>query len=644
MAEALAAEPVANGNTLHEEPAAVQPEAEVAEPTEPEQTSKGLYILRIPRPTFDDSAVKKLEGELSAVFTKLKAINGKAQIKRGEANELRKQLGVARSLRNGSSPEFDEKMTRLKQLREMRKAILDKVQEMKSGRQGLECRTEEELDLRIAEMEHSIQHDDLPLNTEKQYVRNIAKLRSQREQIRAVQGQQESLGAMEAEAKKIKAVIDEVDSEMNILRGERDQAKDIIDDLQKKLAMVTAVLNDYDLERQDLESTKRDIQEQLKSLREEIDGHMFEWRANRKLSLQLRDLVAEGKAEEASSIAEQQVENYLGKLLTDTGFRREYIKLWSEQRRYLVSELLPDSGAPEPKPAAAAGKAGDKGKGKPAAPLVPQGAMKAQAIIAAALAEADAAVAAKRLAEPQAPVQEAHSEHEEEAEEEAAAPAALAVRIVPGITDELIASSAKAARAHAKPAADKYKAVAELPEVPDYEYIMPPPKEVSAETMSKEELKARVREEQRQKAAEAELRKKRRQEQQVKKAAAAKQKAAEQAAAAASAPPVVAAGRVAAAPVADEIEGASGTDGENEAAEDVAAVQQQQQVKQRKADNKHLPAKAKQQLAAAGRKPVPMPKKAAKVQKWHQQYATELAIAGVALLMLVLMLLWFTTK
>jgi hypothetical protein len=50
-----------------------------------------------------------------------------AVVLQGEANELRKQLGVARSLRNGSSPEFDEKMTRLKQLREMRKAILDKV-------------------------------------------------------------------------------------------------------------------------------------------------------------------------------------------------------------------------------------------------------------------------------------------------------------------------------------------------------------------------------------------------------------------------------------------------------------------------------------------------------------------------------------
>jgi uncharacterized coiled-coil DUF342 family protein len=46
----------------------------------------------------------------------------------GEANELRKQLSLARSLRNGSSPEFDEKMTRLKQMRELRKGYLDKIQ------------------------------------------------------------------------------------------------------------------------------------------------------------------------------------------------------------------------------------------------------------------------------------------------------------------------------------------------------------------------------------------------------------------------------------------------------------------------------------------------------------------------------------
>jgi hypothetical protein len=51
----------------------------------------------------------------------------------GEANELRKQLSLARSLRNGSSPEFDEKMTRLKQMRELRKGYLDKIQGGKGG-------------------------------------------------------------------------------------------------------------------------------------------------------------------------------------------------------------------------------------------------------------------------------------------------------------------------------------------------------------------------------------------------------------------------------------------------------------------------------------------------------------------------------
>jgi hypothetical protein len=45
-------------------------------------------------------------------------------------------------------------------------------------------------------------------------------------------------------------VLWQVESEINILRGERDQAKDIIDDLQKKLQAVTAVLADYDAERQ----------------------------------------------------------------------------------------------------------------------------------------------------------------------------------------------------------------------------------------------------------------------------------------------------------------------------------------------------------------------------------------------------------
>jgi hypothetical protein len=42
----------------------------------------------------------------------------------------------------------------------------------------------------------------------------------------------------------------QIDGEVNILRGERDQAKDIIDDLSKKLNVVNAVIDEFQSERQ----------------------------------------------------------------------------------------------------------------------------------------------------------------------------------------------------------------------------------------------------------------------------------------------------------------------------------------------------------------------------------------------------------
>lgn len=67
--------------------AEVKVPADVAEKqpeTQPEPVQRGLYIVRIPRPHLDDnsSTITKLETELSACFTKLKAINNKFQTKK----------------------------------------------------------------------------------------------------------------------------------------------------------------------------------------------------------------------------------------------------------------------------------------------------------------------------------------------------------------------------------------------------------------------------------------------------------------------------------------------------------------------------------------------------------------------------------
>jgi hypothetical protein len=56
-----------------------------------------------------------------------------------------------------------------------------------------------------------------------------------------------------------------------------------------------------------MEATKKEVQDKLKALRQENDEAMFEFRANRKLGVQLRDLVTEGKVEEAQKLAAEQV-------------------------------------------------------------------------------------------------------------------------------------------------------------------------------------------------------------------------------------------------------------------------------------------------------------------------------------------------
>jgi hypothetical protein len=85
------AESNGNGPAILEEPEAataglvedLPTTTEVAEAAEePIRVSKGIYFVRVPRPHFDDTTIKNLQQELTNQIGKLKAINGKMQIKR----------------------------------------------------------------------------------------------------------------------------------------------------------------------------------------------------------------------------------------------------------------------------------------------------------------------------------------------------------------------------------------------------------------------------------------------------------------------------------------------------------------------------------------------------------------------------------
>lgn len=55
---------------------------------------------------------------------------------------LRKQVGVARSLKEEAAPEWQDKVTKLQELKDIRKSYLDEIATIKQTQSGLEARTE----------------------------------------------------------------------------------------------------------------------------------------------------------------------------------------------------------------------------------------------------------------------------------------------------------------------------------------------------------------------------------------------------------------------------------------------------------------------------------------------------------------------
>ena len=215
----------------------------------------------------------------------------------------------------------------------------------------------------------------------------------------------------------------------------------------------------------------------------------MDYRDNRTFSLKVRDMVTAGQVEEARALCVAQVDEYVGKIASDFTFRKEYYSLWASQRRYAVSELLPDSTTVVKEPRAGdAGKPGAKGgkpdKGAKAPPPKPQGAEKAKLLIEQLMAEASAEVSRKNAGRPPVDADYDEGDADDELDETPAAPAPVAEAAKP-----------RAAAASARPA-DVLKSV-ELPKIVDEEFVPPVMKtEADKAAAAAEKDKERQREEQ----------------------------------------------------------------------------------------------------------------------------------------------------
>ncbi|KAG1668087.1 hypothetical protein FOA52_010497 [Chlamydomonas sp. UWO 241] len=472
--------------------------------TKAEESMK-LYFVRMPKPPMDDTLLKRLQTEFQGHITDIKAINTRLAAKRDVVRGLRNQMSEARSLKGQSQPEFEEKLNRLKQLRDLRNGYQTKISEIKTKVKGLDFRSEAELDARIVEMEEKIRFGTIPLREEKSVVQEISKLRGMREKIKGFEGEKSSLAEMESESSKIKAMLEEMDGEFSIIKGERDSASKVVNDFWTLLKAAEKESEKVQGEQEACVERKNEALQALEAARKEIDGTMSEYRDNRKFSLQVRDLVAVGSAAEAQELCDKQVVEMLSRLSGDTAFRSEYQQMWAEQRRFPVSDLLPES-CTSSEPAASAGAKGARGaapKGAAAADKpkpVARGAEKAKDLIASIMAQASAAAAAVKAGMP--PPE--HDDVADVAEAEAAAADAITTKPI-AITRVLLDTPAQLVQSgFGAKAAEVFGTKIEVPKVDATPFKLPV---TAAAGVGHDRSKDQVRAEQMAKAAEAEDRK-----------------------------------------------------------------------------------------------------------------------------------------
>ncbi|CAD7697210.1 unnamed protein product [Ostreobium quekettii] len=370
------------------------PPAEGPPGEEPEEPLRGLYFVRIAKPSFDGLAVARLQQELEMHVASVKLLTETLRVKRMDKNQAHANTQIAQEALRASQQRVRAKRQEVQPLRAASRRSSAANRELRDSRQGLEYLTEEELDKRIAGLEYSIEHETVSHREEKDIVAQIKKLQAQRPRVREYAAKKASVNAQVPTPEDM-AYLSQADRELKVLREEEDSCRNVQRELLKVEKRIDEEVREVLKERAEVTAAKDATFKQLRVAQGTgRGGRQGAWRNNRAFSKKVRAMVAEGKIEEAKEACEQQTEAMMAKLNSDTAYREEYLKAWETQRqapRVVVGMPEADVEPREPKP---------RKKREPTSsildvPLKP-GQSKADAVIERALAAATAELAAEK--------------------------------------------------------------------------------------------------------------------------------------------------------------------------------------------------------------------------------------------------------
>lgn len=361
-------------------------EPQVDENGEPIEPLRALYFVRIPRPDNEDHSVQLIQQEFEMHLATVRLLDESRRMKRLEKTDARnnttkalESLKAANALVKGQLDQLEPFRKESRMRNTARSALMD-------SKRSLEATTEKELDNMIADIEYQLEHETLPLKTEKDYIAQLKRLRAQRKQVKAFEAQNQAFLVKREQSETVRGDQKQLEAQLKIYKEEQAEYERVFKELKSIEADIGKELTEISDECEVAVQAKNRIYEKLKAARDERRAKGGEFGENREFSRRVRELVASGGIAAAQDLCRDQTEKMMNKLNTDKAYRTEYLRLWETQRKPPISFMMDDAGADKIKPKAQKPKKVNSIHGNV---KIKPGQTLAEAVVASVLEEVD---------------------------------------------------------------------------------------------------------------------------------------------------------------------------------------------------------------------------------------------------------------
>lgn len=273
------------------------------------------FLVKVPR--FDDKNIRE----------QIKCAQTEVDWKTKDRDAIRVQIQTMRAAWKVLSDNLEAAVSEGRAARDLLKSKrleIDSVQSVITKVKN--AMSVEDIDGRIRNIEHMIEHETLPLKEEKQLIREIKQLKQLREQLSSTMGKQDELQQALDQKDQIEERLKLLRKEMDLLRDNVVKAESVIKAAKKKYNDESIKLDELQSQFKAADKIRQEAYANLQSMRKQLyEKNKYCWKY-RDDAKEANEIASSRDLERLQHFCVNQVERMMELWNTNAEFREEYIK------------------------------------------------------------------------------------------------------------------------------------------------------------------------------------------------------------------------------------------------------------------------------------------------------------------------------